>query len=140
MTDHWKSGSDDHGADQAVFREINSLAEDSAHHAAADHAVSGKAQHLPGLHGVARPQPGEQRHARVQRAKPLPVGYRKAAAKLGVPKNEICTIGDQLFTDILGAKLFGIKSILVPPIEPEKTAFFKIKRAAEKPFLPKKYM
>ena len=72
--------------------------------------------------------------------KPLPVGYKKAAAKLGVPKNEICTIGDQLFTDILGAKLFGIKSILVPPIEPEKTAFFKIKRAAEKPFLPKKYL
>ena len=70
----------------------------------------------------------------------MPVGYKKAAAKLGVPRSELCTIGDQLFTDILGAKLFGIKSILVPPIEPEKTAFFKIKRAAEKPFLPKKYM
>ena len=37
------------------------------------HAVSGKAQHLPGLHWIARPQPGEQRHARVLRAKPLPV-------------------------------------------------------------------
>ena len=73
-------------------------------------------------------------------AKPLPIGYKKAAEKLGVPKSEICTIGDQLFTDILGAKLFGIKSILVPPIEPEKTVFFKIKRAAEKPFLPKKYL
>ncbi len=73
-------------------------------------------------------------------AKPLPVGYKKAAEKLGVPKEQICTIGDQLFTDILGAKLFGIKSILVPPIEPEKTLFFKIKRAAEKPFLPKEYL
>lgn len=73
-------------------------------------------------------------------AKPLPTGYRKAAAKLNVPKSEICTIGDQLFTDILGAKTFGIKSILVEPIEPEKTVFFKIKRAAEKPFLPKKYL
>lgn len=73
-------------------------------------------------------------------AKPLPKGYKQAAKKMNVPKSEICTIGDQLFTDILGAKLFGIKSILVPPIEPEKTAFFKIKRAAEKPFLPKKYM
>ena len=49
------------------------------------------------------------------------------------------TIGDQLFTDILGAKLFGIRSILVKPIEPEKTRFFKFKRAMEKPFLPKKY-
>lgn len=73
-------------------------------------------------------------------AKPLPTGYKKAAEKLGVPKEKICTIGDQLFTDILGAKTFGIKSILVPPIEPEKTLFFKIKRAAEKPFLPKKYL
>lgn len=73
-------------------------------------------------------------------AKPLPTGYKRAAEKLGVPKERICTIGDQLFTDILGAKTFGIKSILVPPIEPEKTLFFKIKRAAEKPFLPKKYL
>ena len=73
-------------------------------------------------------------------AKPLPVGYKKAAEKMGVKKENICTIGDQLFTDILGANLFGIKSILVRPIEPEKTLFFKIKRAAEKPFLPKKYL
>lgn len=67
-------------------------------------------------------------------AKPLPKGYRAAAKRLGVPKSEICTIGDQLFTDILGAKLFGIKSILVEPIEPEGTLFFKIKRSLEKPF------
>lgn len=73
-------------------------------------------------------------------AKPLPKGYKQAAQRLGVPKKEICTIGDQLFTDILGAKLFGIKSILVPPIEYEKTAFFKFKRTMEKPFLPKHYI
>ncbi|MGN0665477.1 MAG: YqeG family HAD IIIA-type phosphatase [Huintestinicola sp.] len=73
-------------------------------------------------------------------AKPLPKGYRQASEKMGVPRSQIVTIGDQLFTDILGAKLFGIKSILVKPIEMEKTAFFKFKRAAEKPFLPKKYL
>lgn len=67
-------------------------------------------------------------------AKPLPKGYKAAAERLGVSKSEICTIGDQLFTDILGAKLFGIKSILVDPIEPETTLFFRIKRALEKPF------
>ncbi|MDE7293106.1 MAG: YqeG family HAD IIIA-type phosphatase [Oscillospiraceae bacterium] len=67
-------------------------------------------------------------------AKPLPKGYRAAVRRMCVPKSEICTIGDQLFTDILGAKLFGIKSILVDPIEPEKTLFFRIKRALEKPF------
>lgn len=73
-------------------------------------------------------------------AKPLPVGYKRAAEKMNVPRSEICTIGDQLFTDILGAKLFGIKSILVKPIEPEKSFFFKIKRGLEKPFLPKRYL
>ena len=67
-------------------------------------------------------------------AKPLTKGYKEAAARLGVPKSSICTIGDQLFTDILGAKLFGIKSILVEPIEPERTLFFRIKRALERPF------
>ncbi|MBQ8979749.1 MAG: YqeG family HAD IIIA-type phosphatase [Oscillospiraceae bacterium] len=73
-------------------------------------------------------------------AKPLPKGYREAIRKMGVRKDETVTIGDQLFTDILGAKLFGIKSILVIPIEPEKTLFFKIKRALERPLLPKKYL
>lgn len=71
-------------------------------------------------------------------AKPLTRGYRQAAKKMGVSRSELCTIGDQLFTDILGAKLFGIKSILVEPIEPEKTLFFRIKRALEKPFRSKK--
>ncbi len=73
-------------------------------------------------------------------AKPLTKGYKEAARKMGVPKDEIVTIGDQLFTDILGAKLFGIKSILVRPIEPEHTVFFKIKRALEVPLLPKTYL
>ncbi|MCC8043790.1 MAG: YqeG family HAD IIIA-type phosphatase [Oscillospiraceae bacterium] len=72
-------------------------------------------------------------------AKPLTKGYKIAALRLNTPRKEICTIGDQLFTDILGAKLFGIKSILVPPIQYEKTVLFKIKRTAEKPFLPKEY-
>ncbi|MBR4223337.1 MAG: YqeG family HAD IIIA-type phosphatase [Oscillospiraceae bacterium] len=73
-------------------------------------------------------------------AKPLTKGYKEAVKKMGVDRSETVTIGDQLFTDILGAKLFGIKSILVAPIQHEKTIFFKIKRALEKPFLPKAYL
>ena len=37
-------------------------------------------------------------------AKPLPVGCKKAAEKTGVKKENICTIGDQLFRDIPGVK------------------------------------
>lgn len=71
-------------------------------------------------------------------AKPLPVGFSKAAKKLGVPKSSICAVGDQIFTDILGANLFGIRSIFVFPIEPETSLPFRFKRALEKPLLPKR--
>lgn len=72
-------------------------------------------------------------------AKPLPIGFSRAIKKLGLEKSEICAVGDQIFTDILGANLAGIRSIFVYPIEPEKSRFFKVKRAVEKPFLPKRY-
>ena len=72
-------------------------------------------------------------------AKPLPMGILKAVRRLGIPKSEICAVGDQIFTDILGANLAGIRSVFVDPIEPEKSRFFKIKRAVEKPLRPKRY-
>ena len=72
-------------------------------------------------------------------AKPLPMGILRAVKRLGLKKSEICIVGDQIFTDILGANLSGIRSVLVNPIEPEKSRFFKIKRTVEKPFRPPKY-
>lgn len=75
-------------------------------------------------------------------AKPLPIGFKRAAAELraaGVPKNRIAAVGDQIFTDILGANLAGIRSIFVYTIEFEKSLPFKLKRAAEKPLLPKRF-
>ena len=72
-------------------------------------------------------------------AKPLPMGIMRAVRKLGLPKSEVCAVGDQIFTDILGANLAGIRSAFVEPIEPEKSRFFKIKRTVEKPFRPKSY-
>jgi len=75
-------------------------------------------------------------------AKPLPVGFKRAAAELralGVPKNRIAAVGDQIFTDILGANLAGIRSIFVYHIEPETSLPFRFKRAVEKPLLPKRF-
>lgn len=72
-------------------------------------------------------------------AKPLPMGILRAVRKLGLKKSEICVVGDQIFTDILGANLSGVRSVFVNPIEPEKSRFFKIKRTVEKPFRPKRY-
>lgn len=72
-------------------------------------------------------------------AKPLPIGILKAVRELGVPKNRICAVGDQIFTDIMGANLAGIRSIFVYPIEFETSLPFRIKRAVEKPLLPKRF-
>lgn len=71
--------------------------------------------------------------------KPLSDGFRRAAEDMGLKRNELCVVGDQIYTDILGANLFGVKSIYVPPMEMERTNFFKFKRKMEKPFLPRKY-
>lgn len=45
--------------------------------------------------------------------KPNPDGYIKALEKLGIDKDEVVCIGDQTFSDIIGANGCGIKSILV---------------------------
>lgn len=70
--------------------------------------------------------------------KPRSKGFREAQKRLDMPFSEIAIVGDQIFTDILGANLIRVKSIFVFPIEYETTTFFKIKRAIEKPLLPKK--
>ena len=66
-------------------------------------------------------------------AKPLPRGYRAAARLLGLRTDECVAIGDQMFTDILGANLCGMRSILLEPIEPETVQRFIIfKRRIER--------
>lgn len=70
--------------------------------------------------------------------KPLSKGFKQASEKMNLPFEEIGAVGDQIYTDILGANFSGIKSLYVSPIEHEKTAFFKFKRKMEIPFIPKK--
>lgn len=72
--------------------------------------------------------------------KPLTKGFSKAVKKMGLNKEDVAAVGDQIYTDVLGANLFRIKMLYVKPIEHEKTTFFKVKRRLEKPFLPKKYL
>ncbi|MGI6403156.1 MAG: YqeG family HAD IIIA-type phosphatase [Oscillospiraceae bacterium] len=70
-------------------------------------------------------------------AKPLPKGFRRAARDLNLPKDQIAVVGDQIFTDILGGNLFGAKTVLIKPIQPESTWFFRLKRRLEKGILRK---
>lgn len=48
--------------------------------------------------------------------KPLPFGFRRALRVLKLAPSEAVVIGDQLFTDVLGAKLAGLEVILVDPL------------------------
>ena len=48
--------------------------------------------------------------------KPFKGGFTNALRKLGREEHEAVMIGDQLFTDILGANRLGIQSILVRPL------------------------
>lgn len=70
--------------------------------------------------------------------KPLTFGYTRAIKRLGLEKRNVAAVGDQIFTDVLGSNLKGIRSIFVSPIEPETSLPFRFKRAIEKAFLPKK--
>ncbi|MCK5848930.1 MAG: YqeG family HAD IIIA-type phosphatase [Caldisericia bacterium] len=64
--------------------------------------------------------------------KPFRIYYRMAEKKLKLKPKSICMIGDQLFTDIKGAKKSGMKAIWVKPISPEKDLFWtKSKRKRE---------
>ncbi len=70
--------------------------------------------------------------------KPRPKGYNEACGRLGIEKSRIAAVGDQIFTDVLGCKAAGIRSIFVFPIEPETGFWFRVKRFIEKPLLPKR--
>ena len=65
-------------------------------------------------------------------AKPLPFGYIKAAKMLKTKHKNTAIVGDQVFTDVLGGKLAGIKTILTTNITPEDSLSFKIRRKIEK--------
>ena len=70
--------------------------------------------------------------------KPLPRGYNEACRRLGIPKKKIAAVGDQIFTDVMGCKAAGIRSVFVFPIEYETGFWFRVKRTLEKPLLPKR--
>lgn len=48
--------------------------------------------------------------------KPLPGGFRRAFEVLEITRERAVVIGDQYFTDVLGAKLCGVSVILIPPL------------------------
>lgn len=64
--------------------------------------------------------------------KPKRAGYEKAMQLLGTDKSTTLFVGDQLFTDVWGARNTGIFSILVQPIDKKEEIQIILKRYLEK--------
>ena len=69
--------------------------------------------------------------------KPFLKGLKKAMKILNAKSDETVEIGDQVFTDVIGANRLNLYSILTTPFELEKNIFEKIKRKIEKRYLEK---
>lgn len=64
--------------------------------------------------------------------KPKKANYIKAVRMMGTKKENTIFIGDQLFTDIWGAKKAGIRNILLDPIDKKEEIQIVLKRYLEK--------
>ena len=64
--------------------------------------------------------------------KPSTKNYKKAMEIMGTDQSNSLFIGDQLFTDVWGAKRAGIRNILVKPIHPKEEIQIVLKRYLEK--------
>lgn len=71
--------------------------------------------------------------------KPLKRGFKKAQKELNIPNQNIAVVGDQIFTDVIGANRMKMHSILVEPIDKKDLLLTKIKRPLEE-IIIKKYL
>jgi uncharacterized protein len=65
-------------------------------------------------------------------AKPRKGAFRRALKVLGTQKNETVVVGDQIFTDVFGANLMGLRSILVMPMSDHEAFHTKLLRYLER--------
>ena len=64
--------------------------------------------------------------------KPMTKNYIRAMEIMGTDRNSTLFVGDQLFTDVWGAKRAGIYNIIVKPIHPKEEIQIVLKRYLEK--------
>lgn len=66
--------------------------------------------------------------------KPRGKGIREAIVRFGIPKEQTALIGDQIYTDVLGANLANVTSIIVRSIH-NHNFWLKLRHVFEVPFL-----
>ena len=67
--------------------------------------------------------------------KPFGKTLRRVITLYGADASCTAMLGDQLLTDVFAGKHIGATALLVPPIQDKTTAFWRIKRALEKPVI-----
>lgn len=65
--------------------------------------------------------------------KPFPRAFRRAMIQLGTEPHSTCAVGDQIFTDILGANWAGLTTVLVSPLSPRESPHTRLIRLIERP-------
>lgn len=66
--------------------------------------------------------------------KPSPLGFWRAVRRLHLKRNQCAAVGDQIFTDVMGARLGGVPCILLDPIQKETgKPFLQWRRRWEQP-------
>jgi HAD superfamily phosphatase (TIGR01668 family) len=63
--------------------------------------------------------------------KPFWFAFRRGLRRLGATPAQTLMVGDQLFTDVLGANLLGLKTVLVQPLSPGKLPHTRLLRRLE---------
>ena len=66
--------------------------------------------------------------------KPFPDGIRRCLKRYALSPEVCALVGDQIFTDTLGANLAGVRSILVRAID-NHNIWLKLRHVAELPFI-----
>jgi len=66
--------------------------------------------------------------------KPFSKGIRACIEKYGLPEDSCALVGDQIYTDVLGANNAGVKSILVKAID-NHNFWLKARHLLEKPWI-----
>ena len=66
--------------------------------------------------------------------KPFPKGIRECLHKYRIPPSHCALVGDQIFTDTMGANGYNVTSILVEAID-NHNIWLKLRHVAELPFI-----
>ncbi len=66
--------------------------------------------------------------------KPFQKGIRAALSRYGLRSEETALVGDQIFTDVLGANCGGLRSILIRPLRLHNI-WLRLRHALEKPVI-----